>query len=1025
MLRMAVLMMLLLPGLWTRSQPFPQLRFTRLTERDGLSCDKTSGVAQDKDGIIWITTNNGLNRWDGYGFTHWFANPDDATTIPANLIEDVVADRNGNIWMVTSGGVCRMETRTHEVIRYQYGDSVPPVFRTFNDPRVCFVDDDQPYIVSPDGLYHIGDGGRYTVMDEGFTPFVFSARRYTHYYKMVQDRRGGLWAFQQNHIYRLDPVTKRVRQSITLDGYVSIYDMLFDSQDHCWISTWNKGILRVDAGGVVSAVPGDFEGTAVERGIEWSYNGRGYLVFSTTKPSLILVDEQTGKMQSYLDDQKMESFGVPFVDRQNMLWLPTSHGVLYVNSSGKLFDFLPLNMSGKGLADSVYLSTAYNLREEPSGYWVARRYNGGMIWFDKNWRLIHGWLKPVDSMGPYFRDQLGTTREVYDFKQVGDELFMTTEWGMMVMDLKTLHRTMIRYPGSAPIIRLRTIVPVSDREWLIRSFSDGVFVFDPASRRFVRRYALVDQCAGCGNVSANYMVRDHKGRVFVTTNGGLFRYDEKADSFIVVRAVGPHAFGNSLIGEAVDSAGLIWVGFDDGICAYDPDSGRIIRVLTEHNSIGPVNRIAIDSLQNVWFSSPAGYWCWLRRQDKLIQFRFSLGLPDNDEGFFQTVSNGNVYAGCTGGVVWFHSDRLMQYTVSGRVMIMDAVAGGLPEDIVTGAHGEKRLVLAPDKNNLQINFDVINYDLPENNLFYYKLTPGPADWVQLDNGRLVFHNLPAGRYELSVRGGNKVTGNFTAEDHLVLVISPHWWQSWWFRMLMVVGFMALVIVLVLRRIRHIRREAAFRQKMADTELRALRAQMNPHFIFNSLNSIENFMMKNEKWLASDYLNKFARLFRMILHSSRNELVPFAKDMEALQLYVDLELLRFDHKFEYRTRIDPLLKKGDYRVPSLLIQPYVENAIVHGVGLSSRKDLYVQVTAFLLGDAIHYIISDNGIGRRKAGEVNQLNRPNHRSVGLSITEDRIHIFSRQQHSEGSVLITDLAEEDGEPSGTKVEVIIKAV
>jgi LytS/YehU family sensor histidine kinase len=185
------------------------------------------------------------------------------------------------------------------------------------------------------------------------------------------------------------------------------------------------------------------------------------------------------------------------------------------------------------------------------------------------------------------------------------------------------------------------------------------------------------------------------------------------------------------------------------------------------------------------------------------------------------------------------------------------------------------------------------------------------------------------------------------------------------------------------------------------------------------------MMKNEKWLASDYLNKFARLFRMILQSSRNELVPFCKDMEALQLYVDLELLRFSNKFEYHTRIDPLLMNGDYRVPSLLIQPYVENAIVHGVGLSKKKDLYVQVTAFLMGDCIHYIIRDNGIGRRRAEEVNQLNRPNHRSVGLSITEDRIHIFSHQQHSEGSVLITDLSDEDGLAAGTKVEVIIKAV
>jgi LytS/YehU family sensor histidine kinase len=178
-------------------------------------------------------------------------------------------------------------------------------------------------------------------------------------------------------------------------------------------------------------------------------------------------------------------------------------------------------------------------------------------------------------------------------------------------------------------------------------------------------------------------------------------------------------------------------------------------------------------------------------------------------------------------------------------------------------------------------------------------------------------------------------------------------------------------------------------------------------------------------MASDYLNKFARLFRMILHSSRNELVPFPKDMEALQLYVDLERLRFNNKFEYQTNIDPQLTEGEYRVPSLLIQPYVENAIIHGLGLSTREDAHVCVSAALHGEYICYRITDNGVGRARAREVRLLNNPNHQSVGLSITENRIHIFSHQQHSTGRVTITDLTHEDGTAAGTEVEVMIKAV
>jgi ligand-binding sensor domain-containing protein len=1025
MIRTAAIILLLLPGLYARCQPFPQLRFAQLTERDGLSCDKVSAVTQDKDGIIWLSTSNGLNRWDGYGFTRWFANPDDTSTLPANEIEDVAADKNGNLWLETAGGVCCFNTLTHKVSRFRNGAVIPTVFRNYDNSSISFGEDGDTYVASPSGLYHFTDDNHYAVMDEGMPSFVRSERKYSNYACIVTDKRGGWWAFQQNYLYRLDGKTKRVVRTFALDKRITIYDLLFDNQNRCWASTWADGVLRIGADGNATPIPGEINRNVTKGGREWVYNGRRYLVFASSKPGLVLVDEQTGKSQFYLDNDPLEGIGSPFVDRQNILWVPTSRGVFYISSSGKLFDMMPIVMTGTGFRDSAQLCSAYDMREEASGYWIARRYMGGMLWFNKDWKLLHGWSRPVDSMGAAFRDDIGTTKEVYDFRQVGGEMFIATEWGVMILDLKTLHRRMIQYPEFGPILKLRTIVPVNDHEWWIRSFTQGIFVFDPVACKFLRHYGLRDESGDAGLVNANYLLRDHKDRMFMTSNSGLFRYDAQADSLLPVHVAGSHSLGNSLIGLAQDSTGVIWIGLDDGICAYDPDANSVVRVLTENNSIGPVNRIAIDSLQNVWFSSPSGYWCWLRRQDKLIQFRFTQGLPDNDEGLFYTTSNGSVYAGCLGGVIWFHNDRLMQYAVGGSVKIMDASSNGQPLDLATGGGGERRLVLSPDQNNLQVNFDVINYDLPQNNLFFYRLVPGPVSWTQVDNGRLSFNNLPPGEYELSVRGGNKVSGNFTAEDRLIFVVRPYWWQSWWFKTLVALALMVTIAVLVWLRIRHIRREAAFRQKMADTELRALRAQMNPHFIFNSLNSIENFMMKNEKWLASDYLNKFARLFRMILHSSRNELVPFPKDMEALQLYVDLELLRFNNKFEYRTKIDPLLAEGDFRVPSLLIQPYVENAIVHGIGLSKKKGLYVQLTAFLQGDCIHYIIRDNGIGRRQAEEVNQVNRPNHRSVGLSITADRINIFSHQQRSEGSVTITDLWEEDGSPAGTRVEVIIKAV
>jgi tetratricopeptide (TPR) repeat protein len=220
-------------------------------------------------------------------------------------------------------------------------------------------------------------------------------------------------------------------------------------------------------------------------------------------------------------------------------------------------------------------------------------------------------------------------------------------------------------------------------------------------------------------------------------------------------------------------------------------------------------------------------------------------------------------------------------------------------------------------------------------------------------------------------------------------------------------------------------ESAFKQKIAESQIQSLRAQMNPHFIFNSLNSIENFMMQNEKRKASDYLHKFALLIRTILDSSRNEITSVSLDMEALKLYIDLEQMRFNNKFCYKENVDPQLISGDYNVPSLLIQPYVENAIVHGIAHSDKKDLTLTVSATLENNYIKYVIEDNGIGRIQAEDYNKINKLHHKSIGLKITEDRIHLFNQNENANGHITITDLYTADNTPGGTRVEVKIKVI
>lgn len=223
--------------------------------------------------------------------------------------------------------------------------------------------------------------------------------------------------------------------------------------------------------------------------------------------------------------------------------------------------------------------------------------------------------------------------------------------------------------------------------------------------------------------------------------------------------------------------------------------------------------------------------------------------------------------------------------------------------------------------------------------------------------------------------------------------------------------------------RKIKNESQYKQKIAETEMQALRAQMNPHFFFNSLNSIENFIMQNEKKLASDYLNKFARFIRSILDSSNTDLIELNKDIESLQLYIDLEQLRFNNKFKYCCQVDPILLEGEYHVPALLVHPFLENAINHGIGPSERQDLKICLRVKLTDNIIHYIIEDNGIGREQSSVYNQLNKPLHKSVGMKLTQDRIHIFNQNTHPSSDVKIIDLFDEENKPAGTRIEFALK--
>jgi len=210
------------------------------------------------------------------------------------------------------------------------------------------------------------------------------------------------------------------------------------------------------------------------------------------------------------------------------------------------------------------------------------------------------------------------------------------------------------------------------------------------------------------------------------------------------------------------------------------------------------------------------------------------------------------------------------------------------------------------------------------------------------------------------------------------------------------------------------------EQLGKAKLEALRSQMNPHFIFNSLNAIDNLIQTNQKDKATTYLARFAKLIRNVLDSSKNDMVYFQKDYETLQLYLQLEQFRCSDKFSYDLQADEELMNSDYEVLPLIVQPFVENAIHHGLLNKQEGDRKLTVSAVLENDYIKYTVTDNGVGRSKALQLKNINKPEHKSYGIDITTERIQLYNK--NGESNVVSTDLFE-NNIPSGTKVEIKLR--
>ncbi|TND03417.1 MAG: putative signal transduction histidine kinase, partial [Bacteroidetes bacterium] len=329
-----------------------------------------------------------------------------------------------------------------------------------------------------------------------------------------------------------------------------------------------------------------------------------------------------------------------------------------------------------------------------------------------------------------------------------------------------------------------------------------------------------------------------------------------------------------------------------------------------------------------------------------------------------------------------------------------------------------------DQNTVQFDFLGISFKSRGRMLYRYRLEGLDTAWTVSSSTFARYGSLAPGDYRFVVYAVNGNGLSSSLPQMVSLHIRKPYWSTWWFISGSIILFLLLTWLVIRSRVRRARmlarKDAEFKQRLAETELKALRAQMNPHFVFNAIGSIQNFILNNKNEDANKYLLVFAQLIRNVLEQSKEELITLQQEINTLKLYLGIESLRFKNKFNWKISPAENLDSENILIPPLLLQPFVENALWHGLmTMEEHGELIITIRAE--GDKLVCLIEDNGIGRKASGELKK-SKNLRQSLGTTISKDRLETMELLLGRKTELEITDLYTAEGRACGTRVRIAL---
>ena len=1029
-------------GLGTiHSQQNKDYFFQKLTTFNGLSSNYIQRIFRDSRGYIWISTNYGFNRYDGKNIKVYHHDPVNPNSLPGESIQHITEDKNGNLWINSHNGIAEFNPFTERFKYYRHdankpnslgSDAAVPFSDSKNNLWVCtykglqlFNRQSQTFetflLEHPDSIKKIPDLGATWVV--------------------VEDQEHNIWCSGVKGLYKFDKQKRELKLFPFQDkSYGPISDIFIDHEGNFWVVYWNTGInLFHPESGIYEPIP-PFKTNRFNlfgKMSEWKDPDGLYWLTICTQSGLFLYNCKSGEKAIIQNDPLNPNSLIcndlyyVFTDQENVLWIGTKKGLNILDITDQAFHSKDI-AAGNSVTEEHLTGHVLTLYEDADLKMIAFSETKGLGIYDKEWNLI----KYYSNIPP--SDTTKETRDIYDiYKDVCGIYWIISNKGLVRFNRRINSFTIFVPPDDSIVLAkgpvlLLEITPFDSTSFYLRSRVTGIFKFDFIKAQFVQHLIHDDndpRSLPSNNLRA--VIKDPEGRlIIISANNGIFLYNTHNNTYEIFNR---HL--NSSINEAINnlnhdpglSGNSLWLNSAYGLLKFNIHT-RQFELFNSQNGLANEYLLSneIDDHGNVWVAHNAGISKFNAVSHIFTNYTDKDGLAFQElNHVMKKMADGNIYNGDKDKLIYFNPHQFRTNQNVPQVHINSVRVLNEPFNIaIDSTTRKKSITLTYNQDLITVDFSVLNYTHPKENGYYFRLNQDSV-WLKLNEGNVNLAKLAPDDYILHVTGSNDSGVMNPTGDTLYISILPPYYQTWWFRLLLIAGVVLVAFIIQRNRIKRIRHEeklkTEFNKQLAQAETKALRAQMNPHFIFNSLNSINSFVIDQKHEMASDYLIKFSKLIRLILDNSRSETISLEKELETLRLYVLLESARFDNKFTCVFHIFEDVNINSIMIPPMLLQPFVENAIWHGL---MQKEGEGTITIDIKKTDEEYLnisIIDDGIGREKAAELKSKSAT-HKSHGLKVTSQRIDMINKLNSTGAQVNIFDLKDDQGNATGTKVELII---